>query len=154
MLIESANKNDYEEIVSIMQEGQDFHCSLRPDLYKVIGCSSFLKKSVYNKLVKSNMIWIARDKEIMGFIICRSKKRSNSIFMKAYKSLIIDFISVREKYKQHGVATELINYCFAYAKKEKYEKIELQVCASNTAAINLYNKLSFSEKLINLEKCV
>ncbi len=154
MMVESANKNDYEKIVSIMQEGQDFHCSLRPDLYKIIGCSAYLKKRIFNKLVKQNMIWIARDKEIMGFVICRKKKSAKSLFMKSYKSLVIDFISVSEKYKQHGVATELINYVFERARKEKYEKVELQVCANNTAAINLYNKLRFSEKSINLEKCV
>jgi len=39
-----------------------------------------------------------------------------------------------------------------FAKKEKYKKVELQVCASNDAARNLYDRFGFAEKTINMEK--
>ena len=138
MVIESARKNDYEELLSIMQECQDYHCSLRPDLYKIIKSSEQLKKRDYKKLIKSNMIWVAR--------------KSSQNYFKFYKSLNIDVLSVKEKYKHRGVATELLNYSFEYAKKEKYKKVELQVCASNDAARNLYDRFGFAEKTINMEK--
>lgn len=152
MIIESARKNDYEELLSIMQECQDYHCSLRPDLYKIIKSSEQLKKREYKKLIKSNMIWVARDKEIMGLVICHRTRKSSQNYFKFYKSLNIDVLSVKEKYKHRGVATELLNYSFEYAKKEKYKKVELQVCASNDAARNLYDRFGFAEKTINMEK--
>ena len=52
-------------------------------------------------------------------------------------------VAVREKYRNKGVATALINELVTYGKKNNFSFITLEVRESNLPAISLYSKFGF-----------
>ena len=52
-------------------------------------------------------------------------------------------MGVREGFRRLGIGTRLIDQTICKAKEERLERIELQVYASNTPAIKLYEKVGF-----------
>lgn len=54
-------------------------------------------------------------------------------------------VSVLKKAWNIGVGTEMVSALLAFAKDIDIENVELEVIASNSAAINLYKKLGFEK---------
>lgn len=54
-------------------------------------------------------------------------------------------ISVRKKFWNMGIATEMIKALFEFGKSIEIETVELEVISSNTNAIKLYEKLGFEK---------
>ncbi|WP_108651896.1 GNAT family N-acetyltransferase [Dongshaea marina] len=53
---------------------------------------------------------------------------------------------VIQEYRGHGVATQLMESIIGAARLRGFEKLELEVLASNRAAITLYHKFGFFEE--------
>ena len=54
-------------------------------------------------------------------------------------------IAVKPDYRGHGIATRLLERCFAINARQGATSVHLEVRPSNTAAIELYLKLGFEE---------
>ena len=75
-------------------------------------------------------------------------KEENEVIGYIGMSIVIDEgyifnVAVREKYRNKGVATALINELVTYGKKNNFSFITLEVRESNLPAISLYSKLGF-----------
>ena len=55
-------------------------------------------------------------------------------------------VAVYPQYRRTGVATALINKVFEYAEEKRLSFVSLEVRASNTAAVSLYEKTGFKEE--------
>jgi RimJ/RimL family protein N-acetyltransferase len=55
-------------------------------------------------------------------------------------------MGVLEDYRRQGVGTKLLDRVITVAKEQGLERIELEVYASNTPAINLYEKWGFNQE--------
>lgn len=75
-------------------------------------------------------------------------KEENEVIGYIGMSIVIDEgyifnVAVREKYRNMGVATALINELVTYGKKNNFSFITLEVRESNLSAISLYSKFGF-----------
>lgn len=75
-------------------------------------------------------------------------KEENEVIGYIGMSIVIDEgyifnVAVREKYRNKGVATALINELVTYGKKNNFSFITLEVRESNLPAISLYSKFGF-----------
>lgn len=75
-------------------------------------------------------------------------KEENEVIGYIGMSIVIDEgyifnVAVREKYRNKGVATALINELVTYGKKNNFSFISLEVRESNLPAISLYSKFGF-----------
>lgn len=59
------------------------------------------------------------------------------------KTAVIDALYVEEKYRNNGIATNLINEFIKQANKQGAKIFEISVVNANTDAYNLYKKLNF-----------
>ena len=57
----------------------------------------------------------------------------------------IEYLFVDSKYRRRGLATKLLNYAFLIAKENGARKVNLNVTAKSTRAIELYEKLGFKK---------
>ncbi len=76
------------------------------------------------------------DNRVIGLVSAYFNDANNA---KAY----ITDVSVKEKYNQMGIASNLMNMCIEYAKRNNYKMVELEVHKDNVAAIKLYNRYGF-----------
>ena len=76
------------------------------------------------------------DKNLMGYIGIKA------VIDEGY----ITNVAVYPKYRGIGVATALINKVFDFAKEKGLSFVSLEVRASNTAAVSLYEKTGFKEE--------
>lgn len=75
-------------------------------------------------------------------------KEENEVIGYIGMSIVIDEgyifnVAVREKHRNKGVATALINELITYGKKNNFSFITLEVRASNFTAVSLYSKFGF-----------
>lgn len=75
-------------------------------------------------------------------------KEENEVIGYIGMSIVIDEgyifnVAVREKYRNKGVATALINELVTYGKKNNFCFITLEVRESNLPAVSLYSKFGF-----------
>ena len=81
---------------------------------------------------------IYRDKEVVGAI-------SYSII---YERAEINYIAVSLEYREHGIASRLLDYALSDMIKSAVSSVSLEVETDNIAAINLYLKYGFIKKAI------
>lgn len=67
------------------------------------------------------------------------------VYSLIYDRIEIDYIIVDEKYRNHGIATKLLNYVI---ENNNISNITLEVRESNVIAINFYEKNGFKKTAI------
>lgn len=152
MIIRCGLERDYKRIEKLVEEGQEYHVKLRPDMYKTKNNDSLLTEKYYNELIRNQQIFVAENADglVVGYIICVQRYRETE-YLKGYKTLFVDSLAVAEEFRGCGIARALMEWIIEYAKEMKNEKIELQVNAKNNIARILYKDIGFTEKSINME---
>ena len=115
-MIRLAKKEDAKDIISLLEEVLLVHNKIRPDLYKEAG--SKYNEEELNKIIADEryLIYVCEeDEKVVGhcIVIKEEKKETNSTL--PYKSLYIDDLCVKEKYRNKGIATSLYNIVKEYA---------------------------------------
>lgn len=118
VFIRNASFVDFPCMESILQSGsRDWSSAQLKDCFQ----------SDYDQWV------IGTDEHRFGFLIVR-----NNAMVWEIMQLVIDPLQQRQ-----GLATRLLNFLIRHAKKNQIEKIQLEVRASNQAAIALYQNNGF-----------
>lgn len=65
-------------------------------------------------------------------------------FSKIYDRLELEYIYVKDNYRNKGYASKLMEFLIEEALKENSINITLEVCELNEKAINLYKKYGFA----------
>lgn len=66
-------------------------------------------------------------------------------FNETEKRAFITSVSVLSGYKEHGVASALLQHCKDYAKAKHYAEIALEVNKENIPAVRFYTKYQFAQ---------
>lgn len=66
--------------------------------------------------------------------------------------LYLEDLVVKEAYRRHGIGTQLLNHCIAFAKKRKFNRLSWQVLDWNQPAIDFYKKfdVDFDPSWVNV----
>ncbi len=74
--------------------------------------------------------------------------------MKERRYIYIHDLAVLTRFRQNGIATEMLSYVADYARKIGATKIELAVHLFNTDALRLYEQNGFRPRAVRMERDV
>lgn len=106
--------------------------------YPQLSVDNFVYKINENEFAKNpflKLIVYEDNKLIKGFLI----------YSEIYDRIEIDQIEVLEKYQRQHIASALMDYLIAIAKKKRIINITLEVKIDNYKAVYLYHKYNFVE---------
>ena len=89
-----------------------------------------------NKLREKGLVYVAKDKEVIGFIAFYANDLSS---LTAY----LTFIGVHPFAQKRKVGKSLLDYCIKISKEKGMSSLKLEVQKSNQIAINFYKKNGF-----------
>jgi ribosomal protein S18 acetylase RimI-like enzyme len=100
---------------------------------------------------KKTITFVAElNNQIVGYLIASIKKAEAYRTIKKLAEL--ENMFVIQKYRGQGIGSELINYFFKWAHKERIERVQVIASSSNLKAIALYRKKGFQDYTVTLEK--
>lgn len=108
---------------------------------------NFVVESFYEHYVddKSKCLLVAKNDEdiIIGYLYGYIKTLEGG--EKPHKEARLDALYVEDEYRKNHIAKELIKQFKVWAKENKVASLEVDVCANNMKAYNLYLKSGFRE---------
>lgn len=144
MEIKIEQTKDPSEISKLNESVQSIHHRLFPEDFKEYNFNSVTK--FFEKILISDdsYAFLAKvDNVPAGYILCFLKVRNENEFQHANKVLYIDQISIRDKFKNHGVGKKLVNKAFELAKQLNVTEIQLDHWVKNEGAGDFFLKLGF-----------
>lgn len=147
--VRSARREDYPRIEEIMQQVQQLHVKLRPDIYKPVAAA--ITEEELNKGIEQQSFYVAESgSELVGILSClsRSVRGAHQV---PREVLFVDTMAVEEAYRGNGVGKAFLEFLKKVKEERGFDGIELQVNARNIAAYDIYRHWGFTEKSINME---
>ena len=148
-----AEKTDYPQLKKLMVQLQQYHVNLRPDVYKM--SEDFFTEDTFDKLLAECNVLLAVEEngEIAGAVSYSIMDMKASI-IHPFKSLWISDLVIEENHRRQGIGSMLMDKIKQIAKENNVDRIQLNVNALNSGAIELYEKLGFTPELIKMEYSV
>ncbi|MEG0371295.1 MAG: GNAT family N-acetyltransferase [Clostridium sp.] len=153
-MITRANRDNLNEIMEVLKETVN---SMNTEgLYQ--WNESYPNKNILlNDIDKEELFIKADGNRVKGFVVLNQldDKDYNKLNWKhdVKESLIVHRLCVAPKFQGNGVAKELMEFIFEYAKINKYEAIRLDTSVENTKSIGMYEKLGYvNVGIINMKK--
>ncbi len=135
MKIEIAEINEYKEIASIVEEVQNLHADLFPNVYKRFDYYEIEKVMVQMLSKEQCRLFIAQINEMtVGYIIIMIKEIPENAFHYSTRILHIDQLAVAEEYKKKGVGAVLIDKVEKVAQELNIFQLELEHLENNLIA--------------------
>ena len=149
----TANKKDYIQLKKLMVQLQQHHVNLRPDVYKM--SEDFFTEDTFDKLLTECNVLLAVEEngEIAGAVSYSIMDMKASI-IHPFKSLWISDLVIEENHRRQGIGSMLMDKIKQIAKENNVDRIQLNVNALNSGAIELYEKLGFTPEMIKMEYSV
>lgn len=151
MKIRTAELLDEKEIDSLCLELHRIHLEERPNEFTKR--RKFFYSGVFSSMIKNEdcIILVAENEfdEIVGVLVgairgkVSSKKKSNSIYF------YVENLIVKDEYRSQGIGTQLMEELKTRVKG--VNRIELNVWAFNSEAINFYKSLGYNVKMQRME---
>jgi ribosomal protein S18 acetylase RimI-like enzyme len=108
-------------------------------------------KAVFSQQVVDDLILVARDEEIVGFV---NFSIEEGYFDQSVTRGIIQNVYVRPESRDRGIGTALMDTCEAELSDRGADVIALEAMAANDAARRLYKRRGYDEHRIEVEKPV
>ncbi|MGE6259846.1 N-acetyltransferase family protein [Heyndrickxia sporothermodurans] len=86
---------------------------------------------------RSTILVAVADEQLIGYLIAIG----GSVNRKKHSAYLV--LGVSEKYRGKGVASQLFNELFKWAKEKEFTRLELTVIKENEKAFQLYRKMGF-----------
>lgn len=148
-LIRNARPEDYDSVLRIMNQVQQLHIDLRPDIYK--RNDNLIPADEFEKITAGDTFYVAEtDGRIIGImeVIYRHVETPSQV---TRNILYIETMAVDEPFRRMGVGHMFFEKAKEIREKSLLDGIELQVNAKNRAAYEMYAKYGFTEKSVNME---
>jgi len=147
-LLKMLRKMHYDREITLEKMTTEYahalFCDFRND------CSLFIDKSDFQEYVyiKENIDSYVSKNEKEGYILLAIKYKEDIIGEIRFKKLDFDthelcIVLKDDKYKNKGIGTISINKALLYAKKQKINRIEVQILKNNQRSIHMFKKLDF-----------
>ena len=143
-MVRFAKEEDLERVNEIRKMVNDVHVNGRPDIFRE-GFNDELKNFIYEiwNAENKDIIVAERDGVICGFACIQIVDKPENPFMLARRFYDVDEFGVDEKFRRQGVATELIGFIRADAKRRGINKVELNMWEFNEGALAFYESVGF-----------
>lgn len=149
MNIRIAESKDYPQIEAIMQQVQQLHVYLRPDIYREVP-AAITEEELAEGMAQKRFYVAEEDSRVIGILsfLRRSVRGAHQV---PREVLFVDTMAVDAHYRGKGVGKAFLEFLKEVKTERGFDGIELQVNARNKAAYDIYRSWGFTEKSINLE---
>ena len=149
-----AEQDDLAEVLKIKKEAHSLYVKNRPDIYRdseVMYTDSFIQGYFDHH---DKMVLIAKNGEEVAAYFLLQLIDVELPMMKERKYIYIHDLAVLSRFRQNGIATDMLEYVADYARKVGATKIELAVHLFNTDALRLYEQNGFRPRAVRMERDV
>lgn len=147
-----AEQDDLSEVLKIKKEAHTLYVENRPDVYReseVMYTDDFIQGYFDHH---DKMVLVAKkDGEVAAYFLVQIIDVDLPMMVER-KYIYIHDLAVRSKFRQNGIATDMLNYVALYAREICATKIELAVHLFNTDALRLYEQNGFRPRALRMEK--
>lgn len=147
--IRLARKEDHPQIEKIMQQVQQLHVELRPDIYREVP-AAITEDELKDGILRQTFYVAETENKVVGILSFRHRSVRGA-HQVPREVLFVDTMAVDEAYREKGVGTAFLDFLKKIRQERGFDGIELQVNARNKAAYDIYRSWGFKEKSINLE---
>ncbi|MBE6118332.1 MAG: GNAT family N-acetyltransferase [Erysipelotrichaceae bacterium] len=148
-VIRRAERQDYGAVERIMQQLQNLHVSLRPDIYRK--ADPVVGKAYFEQSADSGVWWVAETDGTVSGVMEIYRRKYDASVQTPRRTLFIASIAVEESLRSHGIGHALLKKAEELRDEAGMDGIELQVNARNAAARRLYESYGFRPESINME---
>lgn len=151
MIIRLAETNDIPRIIDLLRQVGQVHHELRPDLFRA-GAQKYDEAALEALLKDPTRPIFAAIVEgtLMGYCFCIHQVTKDDPVLCDRKNLYIDDLCVDETCRGKGIAAALYEYTVAYARKEGFDAITLNVWSGNSAE-DFYQKMGLKPQKVGME---
>ena len=135
---EDANKCD-KLLNKLVLDERKYDDSI-PEDAKILNYFKYMIRQKYNFLLGYYI-----DNNIVGYTFIKGVDKETAL---------LDGLYVEERYRNRGIATELITTAFEICKNNKIKFLDVNVMYENKEAKSLYNKFGFENLRIGLRKSI
>jgi ribosomal protein S18 acetylase RimI-like enzyme len=150
-----AKKEDYTGFVEVFKEIEELH---RLNVsWKFKKQDPIFSKEYFEKLINDGKCFflLAKDKdEIVGYTIAYKEEVSGVPVLKDRKWIHIDDLAVKSKQRKKGLGSMIMEEVERWAKRNKYNEIDLNVWLFNKNAINFYEKKGYKAYSQKMRKTI
>ena len=151
MTIRFATQKDIPGMIALLKQVGEVHHQGRPDLFRA-GAQKYDESALLDLLSDTDRpIFIADDGGVAGYAFCIVKDVSGDPVLCDCRSLYIDDLCVDENRRGSGIGKALLRFVTAYAKKNGFYNITLNVWSCNESAMRFYENNGLVPQKIGME---
>ena len=156
MILRRATTADIPGISMLLDQVREIHHQGRPDLFKPSG-RKYLDDELQALIANDErpiFVAVAEDAapgEILGYAFCMHQQHVDDNVLTDIKTLYIDDLCVDERGRGAHVGTRLYEHVLAYARKQGFYNVTLNVWACNESARGFYEHLGLVPQKIGME---
>ena len=136
------NEKEIKHVANLLPEMWFSHEQsklISKDNLKRISVLDYIKKTLEDK---NQIFFVAKDDgKVIGTIRCEIKKTPD--FYKKSKEAYIDDLIIDKKFRNKGIATELVKSCIEWATSKGITLFTCKIWAFNSNSTKLFEKLGF-----------
>ena len=147
MEIRRAEEKDIREIMRLLVQVNDVHAEGRPDIF-VRGLTKYDEEGLGVIISDpATPVFVAEeeDGDIAGYCFCIVEDHSGYANLKPIKTLYIDDLCIDGKKRGKHIGQRIFEYVKAYATKEGFHNLTLNVWTCNPGAKAFYEAMGMSE---------
>ena len=153
MNIRRAEKKDIPDILKLLVQVDMVHHKVRPDLFK--GPATKYNAGELEEIIKDDkrpvFVYPGEDGQVLGYAFCIEQQYIGNNVMTDVRTLYIDDICIDEGARGKHIGTAIYEYVRAWAKKQGYYNITLNVWEGNDAAKSFYEHMGMKPFRYSME---
>ena len=156
MEIRRAEERDIKDIMRLLVQVNDVHAEGRPDIF-VRGMTKYDEEGLCRIISNPDTpVFVASDEDgnMAGYCFCIVEDHSAYVNLKPIKTLYIDDLCIDEKMRGKHVGQRIFEYVKAYATKNGFYNLTLNVWTCNPGAKAFYEAMGMKEMKTVMEKVV
>ena len=145
MTIRFAEEKDLEQVNVIRRQVNTLHVNGKPKVFRP-GFSEELKNYVYTAFRDplKKVVVCEKDGRVCAFAVLLHTVKPESVHRLEMRFLEINELGVDETCRRQGIGRALIDFIRDYAKKQGYDRMELNMWEFNEGALKFYEAVGFS----------
>ncbi len=153
MEIRKLTEPDYDRVIELYKELDDFHVQARPDCFVRRDKDEIYPKDAFaHNLAHPGVLELGafENEQLVGFV--RASLWEESGMVKDVKTVCLDNIYVLPAYRRKGIAARLFAEVEAWAKEQGAIRLDLHTWNFNKNAIAMYQAMGMTPQSYVFEK--
>jgi diamine N-acetyltransferase len=144
-IVRIAEEKDYEDVCRLLAEGDIFHATALPDIFRTSGSPSRTREQFsFMRSYPGMVLFVAESNgRLIGLINAEMRETPEFPILVNRRYVYIGNIVVENNSRGKGIGTRLMNKVERWAIENGIHNIELNVWDFNVAAIDLFKHLGF-----------